>query len=44
MFWWTAFFNAVDRSVAVYQVEALKVMTHNYFGLTSVTQKALGMK
>lgn len=44
MFWWTAFFNAVDRSVAVYQVETLKVMTHNYFEMASMTQKALGLK
>ncbi len=44
MFWWAAFFNAVDRSVAVYQVEALKAMTYNYFEVASMAQKAWGIK
>ncbi len=41
MFWLTAYFNAMDRMVLGYQIEALKAMSHNYFELTAKAQKAL---
>ncbi len=41
MFWWTSYFNAVDRMVLDYQVGALKALTHNYFTLAAKVQTAL---
>ncbi len=44
MFWWTAYYNAIDRMVMDYQVQALKTVTRGLFEVASRAQRSLEVK